>query len=63
MKWIRASDRQPADQQEVLIKIKGQVNLARYHQRENSFTLRNGICISLTDAAVEWMELIAPYKQ
>ena len=62
MKWIDASDQLPADQQEVLIKSEGQVNLAKYQEGDSSFLLRNGTVILLAKVKVEWLELVAPAR-
>lgn len=60
MKWMSSSDRLPADQQEVLVKTRGQVHLAKYQAGDSQFVLRNGIAVKYEKEHVEWMELVAP---
>ena len=62
MKWINASEKLPADQQEVLIKSEGHVNLARFQKKEGIFLLRNGTTVAVKSGKVEWTELVAPPK-
>ena len=63
MRWISANDRVPADQQEVLVKISGQVSLAKFSESEKIFKLRDGTSVHIDQKKVDWMELIAPYQQ
>jgi hypothetical protein len=60
MKWFSSREKLPFDQQEVLVRKKGSVSLAKYDKSQNVFRLRQGDAISLHHEHIEWMELVAP---
>ncbi len=63
MKWFSTKDRLPTDQQEVLIKYRGIVNLARYLADEQGFLLRNGEALSIHRETIDWMQLVSPMQE
>lgn len=62
MKWFSTRDKLPTDQQEVLIKCKGNIHLAKYHKEKDAFQLRNNDLMHVNSEPIEWMELVSPFK-
>jgi hypothetical protein len=62
IKWFNSKDRLPDDEQEVLVRKKGVVSLAKFDSSGRKFKLRDGSTISLHPDHFEWMELVAPEK-
>jgi hypothetical protein len=60
MKWFSSREKVPDDQQEVLVRKKGLVSLAKYDKARHAFRLRQGDSIALHTEHIEWMELVAP---
>jgi hypothetical protein len=63
MKWYKTRDKLPADQQEVLIRCRGIVNLAHFERSDQTFLLRDGTTLSSLKETIEWMELVAPMQE
>lgn len=60
MHWIRAKEKLPADQEEVLIRYSGIFNLAVFHEKEHCFLLRDGKVCSAGTNNLQWLRLSAP---
>ena len=59
MIWKKASEEQPSDREEVLIRDKGNYHLAVYDKNERVFILRNGTFCQV-HPNLFWTKLIAP---
>jgi hypothetical protein len=60
-KWHNANEVQPADKEEVLIRVKGgDYNLATYHSSARQFTLRNGAAYACGEAGLQWRDVTFP---
>ncbi len=55
MKWNKTRESLPADQQEILIRYAGTVNMAKYVAEKRSFLMQNGSAISVEREIIEWM--------
>ena len=62
MRWYKTKDKLPADQQEVLIRCRGIVNLAKFEASDRTFLLRDGTTLSSYREMIDWMELVAPMQ-
>ena len=60
MHWIKAKEKLPADQEEVLIRYDGIFNLAVFNEAQHVFVLRDGGVLNAAKTNLQWLRLSAP---
>jgi hypothetical protein len=60
MKWVKASEELPHNQQELLVKFVEAITIAQYDCKQDKFVLKSGIKIDSKSKDLSWAEIIGP---